>query len=103
MWSDDYEGNGNAGGNSDGYEGDWTGTSAAYEAPARGMSRYEFTRPGGYRVGTVEARTAMEAREAAESRFGRTDMLCTHLCDAPEPTGLDPIFYYGPDAVDRDA
>ena len=30
MWSDDYEGNGNAGGNSDGYEGGWEGTSAAY-------------------------------------------------------------------------
>jgi hypothetical protein len=33
MWSDDYEGNGNAGGNSDGYEGGWEGTSAAYAVP----------------------------------------------------------------------
>ena len=35
MWSDDYEGNGNAGGNSDGYEGGWEGNSAAYETQAR--------------------------------------------------------------------
>ena len=46
------------------------------------VSRYEFTTREGYRVGIVEGPyTALEARKIAEKRYGRTDMLCSHLSD----------------------
>jgi hypothetical protein len=64
------------------------------------MSRYEFTTREGFHVCTVEARTALEARDMAVSRSGRTDILCTHLSDDHTGEGIDPIFFYGPDAVD---
>ena len=69
------------------------------EVPAPGMSRYQFTRPGGYHVITVEARTALEARQVAVSRSGRSDLICTHLSDyhsmTPAPAMPDPEDMYG--------
>ena len=50
-------------------------------APSRDMSRYEFTTRQGYHVCTVEARTAIEAREKAVGLSGQTDLICTHLSD----------------------
>lgn len=74
-----------------------------WENPAPGMSRYEFTDEHGYRVGPViEARTAAEAREKVTGITGHAGRLnCTHLSDHhPAITGPDPIFFYGPDAVE---
>ena len=71
-------------------------------APSPGMSRYEFTDSNGYRIGPViEARTAAEASVKVRGYTGHTGRLnCTHLSDYHPPGGIDPIFYYGPDAVE---
>ena len=65
------------------------------------MSRYHFTDSNGYRIGPViEARTALDARARVIGITGRADLLCTHLSDDHGNGYVDPIFFYGPDAVD---
>lgn len=65
------------------------------------MSRYEFTDHNGYHVGPViEARTGTEAAGRVVALTGHPGPLhCTHLSD-DHRGGIDPLFCYGPDAIE---
>lgn len=63
------------------------------------MSRYEFTDANGYLLGRVEASTAADARTKATGRWDSRAVHCSHLSDDHTGEGIDPVFFYGPDAV----